>query len=92
MKSGRVVSSVTAGAAIAISLLAASFAAAQENPFVPDGHAKGDGTIKMAQGMMGPGMMGGMRRNMMQQMMGAPCHPASIPRFCPSPIRRARGC
>lgn len=72
----RGVSSVAAGAIVAISLFVSPFAV---------GHAHADGATKLAQGMMGPGMMGDMHRNMMQRMMGGALPSGIDPALLPEP-------
>lgn len=71
----RGISSPTAGAAVAISLLVSSLAV---------GLARADDATRLAQGMMGPEMMG-MHRNMMQRMMGGMLPPGIDPALLPEP-------
>jgi len=70
------ISSVRAGRVVAISLLVSCLAV---------GHVQADGATKLAQGMMGPGMMHGMHRHMMQQMMGGALPPGIDPALLPEP-------
>ncbi|MFZ5615273.1 MAG: hypothetical protein ACOY4L_10705 [Pseudomonadota bacterium] len=72
----RGISSPRAGAAVAISLLVSSLAV---------GLARADDATRLAQGMMGPGMMGDMHRNMMQRMMGSALPPGIDPALLPEP-------
>jgi len=72
----RGISRLTAGATVAFSLLVSSLAV---------GLARAEGATKLAQDMMGPGMMGPMHRNMMQRMMGGALPPGIDPALLPEP-------